>query len=119
MITISDLSLTIAGKPILDGASVQIPSGHKVGIVGRNGIGKTTFLRLLDGELVADQGEFSLPKGARIGMLKQEAAGTDVSLLETVLAFDEERARLLFAVVECGLAVSFQVLPWANLVQTW
>jgi ATP-binding cassette subfamily F protein 3 len=66
-----------------------------VGIVGRNGAGKTTLFRLIRGELTLDGGEISLPKRARIGGVAQEAPGTEVSLIDTVLAADEERAALL------------------------
>jgi hypothetical protein len=66
-----------------------------VGIVGRNGAGKTTLFRLIRGELTLDGGAISLPERARIGGVAQEAPGTEVSLLDTVLAADEERAALL------------------------
>jgi ATP-binding cassette subfamily F protein 3 len=95
MLRIDDISYAIAGNPLLEGASATIPAGHKVGIVGRNGAGKTTLFRLIRGELTLDGGAISLPQRARIGGVAQEAPGTDVSLLDTVLAADEERAALL------------------------
>jgi ATP-binding cassette subfamily F protein 3 len=95
MLRIDDISYAIAGNPLLEEASATIPAGHKVGIVGRNGAGKTTLFRLIRGELTLDGGAISLPERARIGGVAQEAPGTEVSLLETVLAADEERAALL------------------------
>ena len=56
MLHINDLTYRIEGRPILDGATAGIPTGHKVGLVGRNGTGKTTLLRLITGEIGADDG---------------------------------------------------------------
>ena len=55
MLTISNISFAIEGKPLFEGASANIPTGHKVGIVGRNGTGKTTFIRMLAGLLKGDE----------------------------------------------------------------
>jgi ATP-binding cassette subfamily F protein 3 len=98
MLILDDLTYRVAGRALLDGASAQIAFGWKVGLVGRNGTGKTTLLDLIRGELHLDGGEISLPKGARIGFVSQEAPGGDASPLELVLAADEERTRLLEAV---------------------
>ena len=95
MLRIEDISYSIAGRPLLEGASAVIPTGHKVGIVGRNGAGKTTLFRLIRGELVLDTGTITLPPGARIGGVAQEVPGNEVSLIDTVLAADTERAELL------------------------
>jgi len=94
MLTIRDLSFSIAGRPLFDGASAQIPRA-RVGIVGRNGAGKSTLFRLIQGELTPDRGSISVPSGARIGAAAQEAPGDGCSLIETVLAADTERARLM------------------------
>jgi ATP-binding cassette subfamily F protein 3 len=95
MLTIRDLTFRYGGRTILDRASVTIPAGHRVALVGRNGTGKTTLLRLIGGELQPDGGNLSLPAGIRIGRVRQEAPAGDASLLDTVLAADEERTRLL------------------------
>ena len=95
MLRISEIGFAIQGTPLLSGASATIPAGHKVGLVGRNGSGKSTLFRLILGELVPESGEISLPRGARIGALAQEAPSGPESLLETVLAADGERARLM------------------------
>lgn len=95
MLHINDLVFRIEGKPIFDGATVAIPSGHKVGLVGRNGAGKTTLLRLINGEFSPDAGSIGVPRNHRIGYVAQEAPGGDASLLEWVLATDLERAALL------------------------
>ncbi len=95
MLRIENISYAVAGRPLIEGASAVIPDGHKVGLVGRNGTGKTTLFRLIRGELALESGEIRLPKGARIGGVAQEVPSSDVSLLDTVLAADTERAALM------------------------
>ncbi|SMH30774.1 ABC-F family ATP-binding cassette domain-containing protein [Maritimibacter sp. HL-12] len=95
MLRMDDISYSVEGRPLIEHASAVIPDGHKVGLVGRNGTGKTTLFRLIRGELTLETGEITLPKGARIGGVAQEAPATDDSLLDTVLAADIERAALM------------------------
>jgi ATP-binding cassette subfamily F protein 3 len=95
MLRTENLTYRIAGREILAGATVHVPAGHKVGVVGRNGAGKTTLLRLIAGELQADGGGIAVRNGARIGLLQQEAPDGPDSLIDTVLAADAERHRLL------------------------
>ena len=95
MLRISDITYAVEGRPLFEGASAVIPDGHKVGVVGRNGAGKTTLFRLIRGELSLESGAITLPAGARIGGVAQEVPGNEVSLLDTVLAADTERAALL------------------------
>ncbi|MFQ5566022.1 MAG: ABC-F family ATP-binding cassette domain-containing protein, partial [Paracoccaceae bacterium] len=95
MLILRDLTFSIAGQPLLQGASAQIPAGARIGLVGRNGSGKTTLFRLLRGELAPDGGEISLMPRARIGGVAQEAPGDGRSLIDTVLAADSERAALM------------------------
>jgi ATP-binding cassette subfamily F protein 3 len=95
MIRIDDISYSIQGRQLLAGASATIPTGHKVGIVGRNGTGKTTLFHLITGKLLLDGGKVTAAKGLRIGGVSQEVPSNEVSLLDTVLAADVERATLL------------------------
>src|SRR4051812_48338515 len=97
MLVIDNLSVRIAGRLLLEGASAQMPEGARVGLVGRNGIGKTTLFKVITGELSAEGGSIALPKRARIGRLAQEAPAGPESLLDVVLAADTERASLLAA----------------------
>lgn len=90
MLSLQDLSFAIEGRPLIEGASVTIPTGHKVGFVGRNGTGKSTLFRLITGEWEPDTGRLETPRGARIGGVAQEAPGDGRSLLDTVLEADEE-----------------------------
>ena len=95
MLKIENISYAVAGRPLLEEASAVIPEGHKVGIVGRNGTGKTTLFRLIRGELTLDNGEISLPSRARIGGVSQEVPSSETSLIDTVLEADAERAALM------------------------
>lgn len=95
MITINDISARIAGRLLIDHASVALPSGTKAGLVGRNGAGKSTLFRIITGDLSAESGSISIPKNARIGQVAQEAPGTEESLISIVLSADKERAALL------------------------
>ncbi len=95
MLHINDLSYRIEGRPILEGATAGIPEGHKVGLVGRNGTGKTTLLKIITGELHADTGSITIPRNFRIGHVAQEAPGGTDTLIAWVLAADSERASLL------------------------
>ena len=95
MLHINDLTFRIDGKLILEAATAAIPTGHKVGLVGRNGTGKTTLLKLITGDLAPDDGGISTSKGARLGHVAQEAPGGEASLIDWVLEADTERARLL------------------------
>jgi ATP-binding cassette subfamily F protein 3 len=95
MLQITDLTLRIAGRPLLEGASLTLPAGAKAGFVGRNGTGKTTLFRAIAGEFSPDAGDVSLPRATRLGRVEQEAPSGPRTLLETVLAADTERAALL------------------------
>jgi ATP-binding cassette subfamily F protein 3 len=95
MLHIDDISYAVAGHTLIEHASASIPEGHKVGIVGRNGTGKTTLFRLIRGELALETGSITLPERARIGGVAQEVPGNEVSLIDTVLNYDTERTELM------------------------
>ncbi|MEZ2129165.1 MULTISPECIES: ABC-F family ATP-binding cassette domain-containing protein [unclassified Sinorhizobium] len=95
MISISDLSARVAGRLLIDHASVTLPAGTKAGLVGKNGAGKSTLFRIITGDFGAEGGSVSIPKNARIGQVAQEAPGTEDALIEIVLSADKERSALL------------------------
>jgi ATP-binding cassette, subfamily F, member 3 len=95
MLVIDDLSVRIAGRLLIDHASVQVPDGARVGLVGRNGAGKTTLFRVIVGDLGSETGAVRVPARDRIGRLAQEAPSGPLSLLDTVVSADSERARLI------------------------
>ncbi len=95
MLRIEDLTFRMQGRLLLDATTVHIPMGARVGFVGRNGTGKTTLFKLITGEYAPESGSLELRRGVTIGQVAQEAPGTDMSLLDTVLAADTERTNLL------------------------
>ena len=95
MLILDNVTVRIAGRVILDGASAAISDGRKVGLIGRNGAGKTTLLRLILGQHESETGHVEHSRSWRIGAVAQEAPAGPHSLLDTVLAADAERTRLL------------------------
>ena len=95
MLAISEISVRVAGRLLIEAASARIPAGARVGLVGRNGTGKTTLFRAIVGEVPLEQGAIDVPRRARIGRLAQEAPDGPESLVDVVLAADAERTELL------------------------
>jgi ATP-binding cassette subfamily F protein 3 len=95
MIVLEDVSLRIAGKLLLDHASAAIPEGARVGVVGRNGTGKTTLFRAILNETDIETGCINVPSRAKIGRVAQEAPAGPETLLEMVLKADVEREKLM------------------------
>jgi len=95
MLTINSLTYRMAGRLLLENASLSVPSGTKIGLVGKNGTGKTTLFKLITRDLAPESGTISLVRNARVGQVAQEAPGGPDSLLEFVLRADKERTALL------------------------
>ncbi|MEA2833276.1 MAG: ATP-binding cassette, subfamily er 3 [Methylobacteriaceae bacterium] len=95
MLQISDLTYRLGPRLLFDGAAATLPAGARVGFVGRNGVGKTTLFGLITGKIAPEGGTIALPRRARLGEVEQEAPGGETSLLDFVLAADEERSALL------------------------
>lgn len=95
MLHINDLTFRIAGRVLLNAATVHIPQGARVGLVGRNGAGKSTLLKLIMGDIAPDGGDIRLRPRASLGKLSQEAPEGPTPLIDCVLAADTERAALL------------------------
>ncbi|QDF37684.1 ABC-F family ATP-binding cassette domain-containing protein [Bradyrhizobium symbiodeficiens] len=95
MLGITDLSIRLAGRLLIDQSSVQITPGSRVGLVGRNGTGKSTLFKVIRGELAAEHGSVSLPPRWSVGSLAQEAPNGPESLISVVLKADLEREALL------------------------
>ena len=72
LLSASEVRLAFGLQPLLDGATLSVLAGEKVGLVGRNGCGKTSLFRILAGETAADSGEISRRRGLRVGYLPQE-----------------------------------------------
>jgi ATP-binding cassette subfamily F protein 3 len=97
MLHLEDVTLRIGGRALLELASLHVPAGQRAGLVGANGSGKTSLLRLILGELAPDAGEVRLRRTARVGWVAQEAPGGERTPRQAVLDADRERARLLRA----------------------
>ena len=95
MLVIDDLTVRIAGRMLLEGASARIPTGARVGLVGRNGTGKTTLFGVIAGDIAPEHGSVEMSPRWRIGRLAQEAPGGPDKLIDVVLKADSERATLL------------------------
>jgi ATP-binding cassette subfamily F protein 3 len=95
MLDIDDLSVRVAGRLLIDGATVRIVPGSRVGLIGRNGTGKSTLFNVLAGDHPSEQGHIAIPPRWSVGRLAQEAPDGPESLIDVVLAADTERASLL------------------------
>jgi ATP-binding cassette, subfamily F, member 3 len=72
LVTVLNLSLTFVGREILKEVNFQVEPGDRIGLVGPNGSGKTSLLRMIVGELPPDKGEIRITKGIRVGYLPQD-----------------------------------------------
>jgi ATP-binding cassette, subfamily F, member 3 len=95
MLSITDVSVRIAGRLLIDHGSAQIVPGARVGLIGRNGAGKSTLFQAIRGELPTETGTITIPARWRVGSLAQEAPNGPESLIDVVLKADLERDALL------------------------
>jgi ATP-binding cassette subfamily F protein 3 len=101
MLTIAGITVRLGGRTILDRATAAIPPGSRVGLIGRNGAGKSTLMKVIIGQLEADEGEIEMPRRTRLGYIAQDAPGGTATPFDTVLAADTERAELLAEAEHC------------------
>jgi ATPase subunit of ABC transporter with duplicated ATPase domains len=86
MITVSNLSIQFDKKPLFSGVNVKFTPGNCYGVIGANGAGKSTFLRMISGDLDSTTGSIQLGSGERLAVLKQDHyAFDDITVLETVI----------------------------------
>ena len=95
MLDVKNISYSISNRKLFENASFSIPSGYHVGLVGKNGIGKTTLFNLIDKNLLLDEGEINLQKRKKISVLQQEIPNTNLSILDYVLSTDSETQLLI------------------------
>jgi ATP-binding cassette, subfamily F, member 3 len=95
MLNLNGITVRLGGRTILDRASAALPTGARVGLIGRNGAGKTTLMKVVTGQYDPDEGGVEMPKKSRIGYIAQEAPSGTTTPFETVLAADTERAALM------------------------
>ena len=81
MITITNLEKSYGPRTLFEGVALQLNEGARYGLVGANGSGKSTFLKILSGDEEASDGSFRINKGARLGVLRQDRFLDDESII--------------------------------------
>ncbi|QIK95802.1 ABC-F family ATP-binding cassette domain-containing protein [Sphingomonas sp. HDW15A] len=102
MLKINGITVRLGGRTILDRASAAIRPRSRVGLIGRNGAGKSTMMKVIIGQLEADEGTIEMPRRTRLGYIAQEAPSGDSTPFDTVLAADVERATLMAEAETCA-----------------
>ncbi|PZU59522.1 MAG: glycosyl transferase family 1 [Sphingobium sp.] len=95
MLNLNAITVRLGGRVILDRASAALPPRSRVGLIGRNGAGKSTLMKAMIGQIDPDGGEVEMPRGTRLGYLRQDAPSGTATPFETVLAADVEREALM------------------------
>ncbi|HET6942289.1 MAG TPA: ABC-F family ATP-binding cassette domain-containing protein [Sphingomicrobium sp.] len=101
MLNINGITVRLGGRTILDRATAAIRPRSRVGLIGRNGAGKSTLMKVIIGQLEADEGDVEMPRRTRLGYIAQEAPSGDATPFDTVLAADLERAELIAEADTC------------------
>jgi ATP-binding cassette, subfamily F, member 3 len=104
VLILDNVSYSIAGRGLLERASLMVDPGRRIGLIGRNGAGKSTLLKLIAGELQVDGGSIRLGQRVRMGYVAQEAPSGDTTPLEVVLKADVERTALLAEAEDAAVA---------------
>ena len=94
--------MQFGAKPLFENVSVKFGEGHRYGLIGANGCGKSTFMKILGGELEPSSGNFSTDPNERVGILRQDQFAFEThTVLDTVImghaelwAIKEERERI-------------------------
>ncbi len=93
LITVKELRIGFRGPPLLDGVSCQIEPGQRIGLLGRNGAGKTTFMRILSGQVQPDGGQVVLAPGTKVSLLPQDVPDDIAGSVREVVAQGQSAAR--------------------------
>lgn len=95
MIKLENITVRMAGRTLIDSLSLTLNEGHRYGLIGRNGTGKSTFFKILLKMLHPDTGHLEIPARIRLGHIAQEAPSGSATPLEVVMAADQERLELM------------------------
>lgn len=96
MLTLNNISYFIGGRALYEGATLQIQPKDKMGLIGANGTGKTTLLRIINGEYSVDEGNVQKSKDCTIGYLNQDLLSfqSDDSILAVAMQAFEEATKI-------------------------
>ncbi len=95
MLQITDVTVRLGGRIILDRATAALPPRSRVGLIGRNGAGKSTLMKAIIGQIDPDEGSIEMPRRSRLGYIAQEAPSGTSTPFDKVLEADVERTALL------------------------
>jgi|TARA_B110000495_G_scaffold203742_1_gene229216 ATP-binding cassette subfamily F protein 3 len=95
MLEFNNISYSISQRKLFENTSLLVPNGYHLGLIGSNGIGKSTLFNLITKEISLDEGEIKLQSNKSIGILQQEIPDTELSLLDFVLSSNKEQTELL------------------------
>tara|TARA_B110000438_G_scaffold284705_1_gene314022 strand:+ start:250 stop:2052 length:1803 start_codon:yes stop_codon:yes gene_type:complete len=95
MLEFNNISYSISQRKLFENTSLLVPNGYHLGLIGSNGIGKSTLFNLITKELSLDEGDIKLQSNKSIGILQQEIPDTQLSLLDFVLSGNHEQTELL------------------------
>jgi len=101
MLNLTDITVRLGGRTIIDSATAKLPPRGRIGLIGRNGAGKTTLVRVVTGLLEPDAGSLDMPRGTTLGYIAQEAPAGEATPFETVLSADIERTALMAESENC------------------
>jgi len=86
LVSAQNLTIAFGGRPLLDDATLQVERGERIGLVGRNGEGKSTLLKILSGQIAPDAGTVALESGVRVAFLPQDVPADLPETVEEVIA---------------------------------
>jgi ATP-binding cassette subfamily F protein 3 len=95
MIKLENITVRMAGRTLIEDLSLTLNEGHRYGLIGRNGTGKSTFFKILLKMLHPDSGHLEIPARVSLGHIAQEAPSGSATPLEVVMAADQERLELM------------------------
>ena len=111
MLQLINLSLRRGPRLLLEGADLTVYPGHKVGVVGANGCGKSSLFALIRGELQADGGDLLLPPGWVIAHVAQQTPAGDQPAIEFVIDGDRVALRYTWQALHSGVSPNLQIPP--------
>lgn len=108
MLSVINLSKSFGAVPLLEGVSFKLNRQNRIGFVGRNGSGKSTLFKIILGEEHYDQGEVVLPKGYKIGALRQHMHFSEATIVDEVaLSLSEEEKYDIYKVEKVLFGLGF------------